>query len=388
MATTAERVPLHRPYLSGREHRYFADALARGHHHGDGPFTERCHQVLKRLTGADHALLTTSCTTALEMSALLAQPRERGADPGEVVVPSFTFVTSANAFVTHGYKPVFAEVREDTKNLDERKLEQFITDRTRAIVVIHYAGVPAEMDAIREIAAARNIAVVEDAAHALGAQHRGRPVGSLADFGTFSFHGTKNISCGEGGCLTVMDREAADRAEIIREKGTNRRQFIEGRVDKYNWVDIGGSFLPSDLLAAVLLAQLEDIDKIQSLRKARFERYQDGLADLESTGRLQRPVVPEHCEAAYHLYFVQLRDRDERIAMTQFLREAGIESAFHYPSLHLSPMGRTLGGEPGTLPVSEWVSEGLLRLPFYSDLEVEQVDRVLEAVHAFFERGS
>ncbi|MEM9193285.1 MAG: dTDP-4-amino-4,6-dideoxygalactose transaminase [Myxococcota bacterium] len=380
----AEPVPLHRPYLTGQEGKYVSEALEARHHHGDGPFTERCHERLRGLTGVEHALLTTSCSSALEMAAILARRVEPGQFAGEVVVPSFTFVTSANAFVGQGYRPVFAEVREDTGNLDEGRVEEFITSETRAIVAVHYAGVPAEMDRLRAVADQHDLALVEDAAHALGARYRGRPVGSLADLGTFSFHGTKNITCGEGGCLTVADPERAKRAEIVREKGTNRRQFIEGRVDKYNWVDLGGSYLPADLLAAVLLAQLEEIETIQASRAERHRRYMAGLRELEERGVLRLPAIPEHVTSAHHLFYVRLEDVATRERLGRALKAQRIGSAFHYPALHLSPMGRRLGGVPGSLPVAERVSACLLRLPFYPDLALSDLDRVVEAVRAFF----
>ena len=370
------RIPFNRAYISGNELQYIAEAIANGHISGNGPFTRRCEALLQEMVGSRRALLTTSCTDALEMAALLLDIH-----PGdEVIVPSYTFVSSINAFVLRGALPVFADIRPDTLNLDETRLEALITPRTRAIVVVHYAGVGCEMDVILEIARRHGVPVVEDNAQGLFARYRGRPLGSFGALAAVSFHETKNVGCGEGGALLVNDAAYVERAEIIQEKGTNRAQFFRGQVDKYTWVDVGSSFLPSDLLAAFLLAQLEARAQIQKRRRVIWTRYEQGLGDWAAQHGVRLPVVPPHCEQPFHMFYLLLPSLAERQAMIERLRGRGILSVFHYVPLHLSPMGKRFGGRPGSCPVSEDLAERLLRLPFYTGLTEGEQAEVIRAV--------
>lgn len=378
---TPPRIPFNRPCLAGPEADLMRDAVAGGHASGDGPFTKRCHEILERVTGAQRALLTTSCTHALEMCGLLL-----GIAPGdEVIVPSFTFVSTVNAFVLRGARPVFADVRPDTFNLDERLLEGLFTPRTKAVVVVHYAGVACEMDEILAIAARRGVPVVEDNAHGLFGRYRGRPLGSLGVLATQSFHETKNVQCGEGGALLLNDAALVGRAEIVREKGTNRSAFFRGEVDKYTWVDAGSSWLPSDLLAAFLLAQLEARAAIQAKRRAVWERYDAGLRGWATEHGIAAPHVPAHCEQPWHMYYLVLPDLATRERLVAGLRARGVHAVFHYQPLHASPMGRSLGGRPGQCPVTEAAGDRLLRLPFWNDLPETEQDRVIEGVRAVIE---
>lgn len=373
------RIPFNRPALAGPEFDYMSQALANGKTCGDGPFTLRCNALLEQVLGAPKVLLTTSCTHALEMAALLLE-----LGPGdEVICPSFTFVSTLNAFVLRGATPVFADIRPDTLNMDERQLEGLVTPRTRAIVPVHYAGVACAMDEILALADARGLAVVEDNAHGLFGRYRGRPLGSFGALATQSFHETKNVVCGEGGALVVNDPRFVARAEILREKGTNRSAFFRGQVDKYTWVDIGSSYLPSDILAAFLLAQLEARERIQARRRAIWERYAAGLADWAAARGVRLPVVPPECEQPWHMFYLLLPSLAERQALIDHLRARGILAVFHYVPLHLSPVGRRFGGREGMLPVTEDASERLLRLPFYNDLREADQDEVIEAVRAF-----
>ncbi len=372
-------ITFNKPHLTGREHGYMAEAVSNGHISGDGEFTRRCHQLLEESLGVSRALLTTSCTHALEMAAILLN-----ISPGdEVIVPAFTFVSTVNAFVLRGAKPVFCDIRPDTMNLDEKLLPELISGKTRAIIPVHYGGVGCEMDAIMDIAANRGIAVVEDNAHGLFGRYRGQLLGTFGTMATQSFHETKNIHCGEGGALLVNDPALIDRAEIIREKGTNRNRFFRGQVDKYTWVDIGSSYLPSDLLAAFLFAQLECRETIQEKRKAICNRYNTGLADWGKMHGISLPVVPEHCEQAYHMFYILLPSLDIRQQLISFLLERGILSVFHYLPLNLSEMGIRLGGKPGECPVTEDTSNRLLRLPFYTDLAENDQERVIDAIVSF-----
>lgn len=356
-----------------------SDAVARGHISGDGFYTENCSKLLATLTGTGTALLTTSCTHALEMAALLLEIA-----PGdEVILPSFTFVSTVNAFVLRGARPVFVDIRRDTLNLDESLLEAAITPATRAIVVVHYAGVACEMDDIMAIADRHGVAVIEDAAHALGATYRGRRLGSIGALGTLSFHETKNLQCGEGGALLVNDPALALRAEILREKGTNRSQFFRGQVDKYTWVDVGSSYLPSDLLAAFLLAQLEGFDDIQAMRMAIWNRYATELADWAAAGGYVLPTVPAHCGHPAHLFYVLLHDLDERQAFIQHLHAHDVKAVFHYVPLHNSPHGRLLAGDDVQCPVTEEISDRLVRLPLYAGLSADEQQAVIAAVTSF-----
>jgi dTDP-4-amino-4,6-dideoxygalactose transaminase len=372
-------IPFNRPSLTGNEHRYIDEAIAAGQISGDGPFTKRCNHLLQSEIGVAKVLLTTSCTHALEMAALLLNT-----EPGdEVIVPSFTFVSTINAFILRGARPVFVDIRPDTLNLDERELERLITPRTRAVVLVHYAGVGCEMDAIMDVAARRNLVVVEDNAHGLFGHYKGRPLGSFGALATLSFHETKNFICGEGGALVINDPHYIERAEIIREKGTDRSRFFRGQVDKYTWVDVGSSYLPSDLLAAFLLAQLEAREQIQARRRQIWEQYNEHLAGWARNHGIQTPIVPEDCEQAYHMFYMLLPSLGLRRTFIAHLKDHGILSVFHYLPLHISKMGRQFGGKPGDCPVTEDVSGRLVRLPFYNSLSPSDQQRVIEAVTGF-----
>jgi dTDP-4-amino-4,6-dideoxygalactose transaminase len=372
-------IPFNKAATWGKEIEYVREAVAAGHVSGDGAFTKKCHALLERELGAPRVLLTTSCTHALEMAALLLEIK-----PGdEVLVPSFTFVSTANAFALRGARPVFVDVRRDTLNLDERLLEAKITPRTRAIVPVHYAGVGCEMDAILDIAARHRLAVVEDNAHGLFARYKGRFLGTFGALATQSFHETKNFTCGEGGALVINDPEYAERAEILREKGTNRSLFFRGMVDKYSWVDVGSSYLPSELLGAFLYAQLEARDAVRQSRARVWNHYATHLGDWAAARGVGTPFVPPHCEQPYHMFYLVMRSLAERQAFIAHLKAAGIMAVFHYLPLHVSVMGRGFGGAPGDCPVTEDVSDRLVRLPFFSELTDEQLAAIVEAVRAF-----
>lgn len=356
-----------------------AEAIANGHASGDGPFTRRCHELLERELGVPKVLLTTSCTHALEMAAILLN-----CGPGdEVILPSFTFVSTANAFVLRGAKIVFSDIRSDTLNLDENPLETLITPRTKAIIPVHYAGVPCEMDAICSIAKRKNIAIVEDNAHALFARYKGRLTGTFGCLATQSFHETKNVTCGEGGALVVNDRDLVERALVVREKGTNRSQFFRGQVDKYTWVDIGSSYLPSDLLAAFLLAQLEGRHEIQRKRQRIWDAYKEGLMDWAAERNVCLPRVPPECEQAFHMFYLIVPSFEYRQGLIAHLKHQGILSVFHYLPLNQSEMGRKWAARETPCPVTEELSARLLRLPFYNDLNESEQARVIEAVTSF-----
>jgi dTDP-4-amino-4,6-dideoxygalactose transaminase len=357
---------------------YIREAMG-GQLSGDGPFTHRCHALLQKEIGVRRALLTTSCTHALEMAALLLDLK-----PGdEVIVPAFTFVSSVNAFVLRGVRPVFLDVRPDTLNLDETKLERRITPRVKAIVLVHYAGVGCEMDMIMDIAKRHGIPVIEDNAHGLFATYKGRYLGTFGCMATQSFHETKNFTCGEGGALLINDSAYSERAEIIREKGTNRSRFFRGQVDKYTWVDLGSSYLPSDLLAAFLLAQLEARATIQSRRAAIWRYYHDQLEAWADRAGTRLPVVPPYCDQPYHMFYLILPDLATRQALIAHLNARGINSVFHYLPLHLSDMGRKWGGKEGDCPVTEEMSDRLLRLPFYTGLTEDDQAAVVGAIQSF-----
>ena len=377
--STAWRIPFNRVALAGDELAYVQQAIREGHIGGDGPFGRRCEELLEEATGAHRALLATSCTHALELAALLLD-----LGPGdEVVVPSFTFASTATAFALRGATVVFCDVRADTLNLDESLLEEVVTARTRAIVPVHYAGVGCELDAIGALAAERGIAVVEDNAHGLFGAYRDRPLGTFGTFGAQSFHETKNVSCGEGGALLVNDPAYVDRAEVMREKGTDRKRFFRGQVDKYTWVDLGSSYVLSDLAAAFLAAQLEAREAIQAARRRVWDRYRDGLAGWAERRGVRLPVVPEHCEQPYHMFHVLFPTLEERTALIEHLRARGILAVFHYLPLHLSAMGRRYGGRPGQCPVAEDAADRLLRLPFYTALSENEQAEVIETIEAF-----
>ena len=373
------RVDFNRPVPVGNEFEYMRQAIENRHLSGDGPFTKKCHALLEEKIGVRKALLTTSCTHALEMSAILLDIQ-----PGdEVIFPDFTFVSTVNAFVLRGARPVFLDIRPDTLNLDESKLESAITSRTRAIVPVHYAGVGCEMDIIMDIANRHQIPVIEDNAHGLFGKYKGQNLGTFGVMATQSFHETKNFSCGEGGALLVNDPMYVERAEIIREKGTNRSRFFRGQVDKYTWVDIGSSYLPSDMLAAFLFAQLEQHEKIQAHRKQIWDLYDAGLKDWAAEHDVQMPHVPEYCEQSYHMFYLLLPNLSLRQKFIAYLREQGIYSVFHYLPLHLSDMGQRFGGREGDMPVTESVSDRLVRLPFHNALTSIEQEQVIDAIRGF-----
>jgi len=369
-------VIFNRAAITGREIEYVTRAIAEGPIHGDGPFTRACHEWLERLTGSPKALLTTSCTHALEMAALLLDLQ-----PGdEVIVPPFTFVSTVNAIALRGARPVFVDIRPDTLNLDETLVEAAITPRTRAIVLVHYAGVACEMDAIMAIAARHGLAVIEDNAHGLFGRYKGRQLGTFGSLATLSFHDTKNISCGEGGALMINDARYVERAEVIREKGTNRTRFYRGQVDKYTWCDLGSSYLPSDILAAYLLAQLESHAAIQERRHAIWSRYSEALAPWAAQSGARLPIVPDGCEHPAHIFYLLMPSLEARTALLAHLRTRLILAVFHYQPLHLSEMGRKLGGRAGQCPVTEDVSDRLVRLPIFFQLSDDEQARVIDAV--------
>jgi dTDP-4-amino-4,6-dideoxygalactose transaminase len=377
-------IPFNRPFFSGKEFEFIRQAIDNRHLSGDGMFTRRCHALLESNLGVSKTLLTTSCTHALEMAALLLDIK-----PGdEVIIPSFTFVSTVNAFALRGAQPVFIDIRPDTLNLDETQLERLITPRTKAIVVVHYAGVGCEMDSILEVAGRHGIPVIEDNAHGLFGKYKGKYLGTFGCLATQSFHETKNFTCGEGGALLINDPRYIERAEIIREKGTNRSRFFRGQVDKYTWVDVGSSYLPSEILAAYLYAQLEVRELIQSRRQRIWEYYSEHLKHWARNFGVQIPFVPPHCEQPYHMFYLLLPSLAERQAMLAHLNIQGVNSVFHYLPLHLSSMGRRCGGKKGDCPVTEEVSGRLLRLPFYNDMVEADQAYVVAAVNDFSkERG-
>lgn len=379
MVSPTLRVDFNRPALVGRELEYIAEAIQSGHISGDGKFTKMCHVLLERELGVKKALLTTNCTHALEMMAILLDIQ-----PGdEVILPDFTFVSTVNAFVLRGATPVFIDIRPDTLNLDESKLEALITPRTKAIIPVHYAGVGCEMDAIMEIAARHNVTVVEDNAHGLFGKYKGKFLGTFGKMASQSFHETKNFTSGEGGAILINDEKLAERAEIIREKGTNRSRFFRGQVDKYTWVDIGSSYLPSDILSAFLYGQFEQRVRIQEHRKALWHTYDLALKDWAAKNGVSLPTIPAHTEQAYHMYYILMPDLETRQRFIMTLREQGIYTVFHYLPLHLSDMGREFGGQPGDCPVTESASDRLVRLPFHNVLTGSEQEQVIEAILAF-----
>lgn len=372
-------VDFNRPLPVGNERDYVLEALQSGHISGDGPFTKKCHALLQEALGVRQVLLTTSCTHALEMAALLLDIQ-----PGdEVIFPDFTFVSTVNSFVLRGARPVFVDIRADTLNLDEAKLSQALSPRTRAIVPVHYAGVGCEMDAILELAAAHRIPVVEDNAHGLFGRYKGRQLGTFGVLAAQSFHETKNISCGEGGALIVNEAAFSDRAEIIREKGTNRSRFFRDQIDKYTWVDLGSSYLPSDILAAYLLGQLEQREKIQSHRRNAWNTYALALSDWCRANGVLLPYVPAHCEQPFHMFYLLMPSLEVRTRLIAHLRQQGIHAVFHYLPLHLSEMGRRFGGRPGDFPVTERASDQIVRLPLHNLLTGREQEEVIEAVLGF-----
>lgn len=363
------------PYRTGKELHYVSDAMHLGRLAGDGVYTNRCHEWLEKLTGSYKALLTHSCTAALEMTAMLADIQ-----PGdEVIMPSYTFVSTASAFVLRGGIPVYVDIREDTLNLDEQKIEAAITPKTKAIVPVHYAGVACEMDVIMDIAARHNLFVIEDAAQAIMSTYRGKPLGSIGHLGCFSFHETKNIISGEGGSLLINKPELVERAEIIREKGTNRSQFFRGQVDKYTWVEMGSSYLPGEIIAAFLWAQMEEAENITNRRLAIWDNYHQRFKSLEEQGIIRRPIVPSGCTHNAHMYYILLNDLESRSKLIKKLNQRDIGSVFHYIPLHSSPAGLKYSRVSGDLSTTTDLSERLLRLPLWCGLEEHQ-NQVIDAV--------
>ena len=373
-----EKVPFNKPFMTGKELYYIAEANFGNMLAGDGPFTKRCHQWLEQRIGCSKALLTHSCTAALEMAALLLDIK-----PGdEIIMPSYTFVSTANAFVLRGGVPVFVDIREDTLNLDERLIEAAITPRTKAIVPVHYAGVACEMDVIMAIARRNGLKVIEDAAQGVMSSYKGRSLGSIGDLGAFSFHETKNVISGEGGALLVNDPELALRAEIVREKGTDRSRFFRGEVDKYTWQEVGSSFLPGELTAAFLWAQLEEAERITSDRLTSWERYHEFLEPLEERGFLRRPVIPKECQHNAHMYYVLLSPEIDRQIVLSEMRLNEIHSVFHYVPLHSSPAGQRYGRVHGALDVTNRQAERLVRLPLWVGLARQQQARIVDVLNA------
>jgi dTDP-4-amino-4,6-dideoxygalactose transaminase len=375
------RIPLSRPYLSGREILYLEQAVAEGDLGSDGPYSQGCARLMEERFGIGKVLMTPSCTAALELAVMLC-----GIGPGdEAILPSFTFVSTANAVARVGARPVFVDIRPDTLNLDESKVEAAITPRTRAIIPVHYAGIGCAMGEIMAVARAHGLRVIEDAAQGVNARVGGRALGAIGDLGAFSFHQTKNFGCGEGGALCVNDPALAARAEILRDKGTDRAQFLRGEVDKYTWVDVGSSYLPSELACAFLLAQLEVMEEITESRRTADRLYRERLAVLDDVGLARLPVVPGDCEANFHNFYLILRRQEVRDSLIDHLRRIGIASAFHYVPLHTAPVGRRLGYGDGDLPVTEDLSRRLVRLPLYAGMTEETVDRVVDGVLSFFQ---
>ena len=370
------RVPFNRPFATGRELAYIDQAIQAGHLSGDGQFTKKCHAWLRERTKAKTALLTHSCTAALEMAALLAR-----LEPGdEVILPSYTFVSTANAVALRGAVPVFVDIRKDTLNIDEKLIEAAVTPRTKAICVVHYAGVSCDMDAILDIAQRRKLLVIEDAAQGVLASYKGRPLGTIGHIGALSFHETKNLLSGEGGALLLRDDDFGDRAEIIREKGTNRSAFFRGSVDKYTWVDIGSSYLPSEIVAAFLFAQLEQAESIIERRLALWRQYWDALADAEGRELLRRPIVPADCQHNGHMFYVLTRSLGARTAVIDALKARGILTVFHYVPLHSAPAGRKFGRTAGTMEVTDFATDRVLRLPLWVGIADEDVRLTVETV--------
>lgn len=372
-------IPFNRPTLTGNEQAYMSDAMQRGHVSGDGHYTRLASRLLEEITGTGKALLTTSCSHALEMCAILLDLK-----PGdEVITPTFTFASVGNAIVARGAKPIFVDSRPDTLNLDEDAVEAAITTRTRAIVVMHYAGIACDMDRLADIGARYGIPIVEDNAHGLFGSYKERPLGSIGTFATQSFHETKNVICGEGGAILINDGTYVERAEIIREKGTNRSRFFRGQVDKYTWVEPGSSYLPSDLLAAFLCAQLESGAEIQRRRASIWNAYHAGLRSWAEEAGVQQPTVPKDRGQAYHLYYMLLPTAESRDALIAYLKEREIGAVFHYVPLHTSEYGEALGYRPGQFPIAESASARLVRLPLFNSMTEEQCAQVIEAVNAF-----
>jgi dTDP-4-amino-4,6-dideoxygalactose transaminase len=373
------RIPFNKPEITHSDRGFLSEAIDSNHSSGNGVFTQLSEQLMESLIGSSRSLLTTSCTHALEMASLLGRLK-----PGdEVIVPTFTFVSTASAFALFGAKPAFVDSRSDTLNIDAQLIEAAITPKTRAICVVHYGGVACEMEDITDIAARHNLILIEDNAHGLFARYKGKFLGTFGSLATQSFHETKNITCGEGGALLINDSSLVERAEILREKGTNRSKFLRGQVDKYNWVDIGSSWVMSDLLAAILWGQLQRADEINNRRVAIWNRYHEQLADWASQYRVQLPVIPEGCEHVGHVYHMRFQNGDQRTRFINHMKEQQISCVFHYQPLHASPVGQQFGGRVGQCPVAEHAGDCLVRLPLYNTLSTSDQDRVIESVLNF-----
>ncbi|MCI6331129.1 MAG: dTDP-4-amino-4,6-dideoxygalactose transaminase [Lachnospiraceae bacterium] len=373
-------IPFNKPPYIGKESEYVIDAVNKGHISGDGEYTKKCAKNLEELSGTKKALLTTSCTHATEMAALLSDIK-----PGdEVIMPSYTFVSTADAFVLRGATPVFVDIRPDTMNIDETLIEDAITPKTKAIVPVHYAGVGCEMDTIMDIARRHNLTVIEDAAQAIASTYKGKALGTFGDFGCYSFHETKNISMGEGGALLIQNEDLIEPAEIIREKGTNRAKFFRGQIDKYTWVNYGSSYLPSDMNAAYLWAQLENIDIIQKKRLSVWNRYREGLSELEKKEYIEFGVIPDECTNNAHMFYIKVSDLETRTELISYLKENGIMAVFHYVPLHSAPAGRKFGRFNGEDRYTTKESERLMRLPLFYSITDEEVDFIIEIVKEFF----
>ncbi len=374
------KIPFNRPFIVGKELYYIAQSVLSGKIAGDGLFTKKCHTLLENTFGAKKVLLTHSCTAALEMAAMLCEI-EKG---DEVILPSFTFVSTANAFYLRGAKLVFTDIRSDTLNMDETLIEQHINGNTKVILPVHYAGVSCEMDIITDIANKHHLYVVEDAAQGVYSKYKDKFLGTIGDIGTYSFHETKNFISGEGGAIVINNEKFAERAEIIREKGTNRSQFFRGETDKYTWVDMGSSYLPSDIIAAFLYAQLENMETINQRRKKLYDFYSREFIPLVNDGKLRLPYMSNECQSNYHLFYIILESEKVRNDLMDYLKSKGILAVFHYIPLHLSPIGRSMGYTDGQLPVTESLSGRLLRLPFYYDLKPYEQEKIVTAIKDFF----
>jgi dTDP-4-amino-4,6-dideoxygalactose transaminase len=374
-------IPFNRPHLSGKEYVYIADAVSRQQISGDGHYTKLVGGFIERTFNTKKALLTTSCSTALDMAGILLNLKE----DDEVVLPSYTFVSTANAVLLRGAKPVFADIQEDTLNIDPNDIEKKITDKTKAIFPVHYAGIGCDMDRINQLAKQHKLFIVEDAAQGVNAKYKDQYLGTIGDIGCYSFHETKNYSCGEGGAILInSSQEMIERAEIIREKGTNRTKFFRGEVDKYTWVDIGSSFLPSDMLAAFLYAQFENLNTINEKRKKVFDYYHEMLIPLEKKGLIRLPVIPKNCTTNYHMFYILLQSEQERDRLMAMLKANGVLAIFHYIPLHMSPVGRKFGYHPEDLPKTKDLSGRLLRLPMYVDLSVSDQELIVNLIYNYF----
>lgn len=380
VVSTTQKIPFNRPFIAGKELFFIAQAVTFGNMAGDGHFTKACCELMQKQFDIQKILMTPSCTAALEMCAMLCDLKEGD----EVIMPSYTFVSTANAVVLRGAKPVFVDIRPDTLNIDENLIEAAISPRTKAIFPVHYAGVSCEMDRIMAIANKHGLIVAEDAAQGVNSFYQGRALGSIGHLGCYSFHETKNYISGEGGALCINDPTFADRSEILRDKGTNRRQFFRGQVDKYTWVDIGSSYVPSEIVSAFLYGQLEQLQEIRDRRKANFDYYHTRLSKLEAEGLLRRPVIPYGCETNYHMYYILLPDRETRDALMKHLNDQGIMAVFHYIPLHSAPMGLKMGYHEKDLPVTEELSGRILRLPLYFEITDEEKERVVRSVDTYF----